>query len=310
MNKKAVKGILDIILVVTLALMYSKNVISMAFHEIGGLALCGLFLIHKGLNWDWIKAVGRKFTGSGLSCRTRLMMILDIALLVSFLLIAISGLCISKVVINNMEDMPAESAITQTASNEEAATGEAEQMTDFPAQGGRNNAWKTIHYFCSALALLIVGVHAGLHSKFIAARLRSVGIKELSRPACAVMLVIALGLGVYGITQTSFTSWLSMPFRTTQGEGQRGIDTTGDETVSSSDDESPAGQSDSDADTGSETSVRSDAERMGGHGQFEQFSFTRLLSTLAGFAGIMALVGTITALIDKRRACLSAKRTK
>ena len=60
MSKKMVKGLLDLVLVVLLVLLYNKNVISMAFHEVGGLILCGLFLIHKGLNLSWIKAVGKK----------------------------------------------------------------------------------------------------------------------------------------------------------------------------------------------------------------------------------------------------------
>lgn len=41
MSKKMVKGLLDLVLVVLLVLLYNKNVISMAFHEVGGLILCG-----------------------------------------------------------------------------------------------------------------------------------------------------------------------------------------------------------------------------------------------------------------------------
>lgn len=61
MNKNACakygKLFLDLILLVLLALMYQKKVISMGFHEIGGLALLGLFLLHKALNWQWSRAV-------------------------------------------------------------------------------------------------------------------------------------------------------------------------------------------------------------------------------------------------------------
>lgn len=48
---------MDLILLVFLALMYQKRAISMGFHETGGLVFCGLFLIHKALNWQWIRAV-------------------------------------------------------------------------------------------------------------------------------------------------------------------------------------------------------------------------------------------------------------
>ena len=53
MKKKTyLKMGLDLILFLLLALMYRKNAVCMRFHEIGGLVLCGLFLLHKGLNWQ------------------------------------------------------------------------------------------------------------------------------------------------------------------------------------------------------------------------------------------------------------------
>lgn len=47
---------LDLVLFALLVLMYQKRLISMEFHEIGGLALFGLFLVHKALNWKWLRA--------------------------------------------------------------------------------------------------------------------------------------------------------------------------------------------------------------------------------------------------------------
>ena len=57
LRKNGWKFILDILMALLLALMYNKRALGIAFHEIGGLALCGLFIIHKLLNWKWIKAV-------------------------------------------------------------------------------------------------------------------------------------------------------------------------------------------------------------------------------------------------------------
>ena len=56
-NRKYGKLLLDLVLLVLLALMYQKKVISMHFHEIGGLVLMGLFFLHKALNWKWIRGV-------------------------------------------------------------------------------------------------------------------------------------------------------------------------------------------------------------------------------------------------------------
>lgn len=56
-GKKYGKLLLDLALMVLLALMYQKTVISMHFHETGGLVLMGLFFLHKALNWKWIRGV-------------------------------------------------------------------------------------------------------------------------------------------------------------------------------------------------------------------------------------------------------------
>ena len=57
LRKNGWKFLLDIVMMFLLALMYNKRVLGMSFHEIGGLALAGLFIIHKLSNRRWIKAV-------------------------------------------------------------------------------------------------------------------------------------------------------------------------------------------------------------------------------------------------------------
>ena len=119
-KKTIVKVVLDIAMIIVLSLMYSKQALGMTFHEVGGLALIGAFLIHKGLNFEWIVRVTKKLkTADG---RTRLMWIIDALMVVLFFLIGLSGIFISKVV-----------------------------FTGLGIHGG--NAWKTIHYTSSALAL-------------------------------------------------------------------------------------------------------------------------------------------------------------
>ena len=52
-NLNIIKIALDIIMSALLVLMFNKNVISMEFHEIGGLIVCCFILIHKLLNWKF-----------------------------------------------------------------------------------------------------------------------------------------------------------------------------------------------------------------------------------------------------------------
>lgn len=54
------KLLLDICMLSLLVLMYQKRVISMRFHEVGGLVLFALFLLHNALNWKWVKAVSAR----------------------------------------------------------------------------------------------------------------------------------------------------------------------------------------------------------------------------------------------------------
>ena len=59
-HKRLLKLMLDAIMLVLLVLMYRKQVISIAFHEIGGLALIGLFVIHHLVNARWIASAPRR----------------------------------------------------------------------------------------------------------------------------------------------------------------------------------------------------------------------------------------------------------
>ena len=65
------KILLDICMLSPLVLMYQKRVISMCFHEVGGLILFALFLLHNALNWKWIKAVSARIFQRSLPPRSR-----------------------------------------------------------------------------------------------------------------------------------------------------------------------------------------------------------------------------------------------
>ncbi len=187
-KKTIVKIVLDVLMTVVIALMYRKQALGLAFHEIGGLALIGVFFIHKGLNFTWIRRVTVKLTKA--DARTRLMWIVDALMLVSFLAVGVSGIFISKVA--------------------------------FPGLAVRGGPWKSIHYGSAALALMLVGVHLGLHFRY----LRGIFSRwvRLPRVAAAALAAVIFVYGVYGIATTSFTRWLSMPFTWSAegGEGFRG----------------------------------------------------------------------------------------
>lgn len=172
-----VKLALDIVLLVLLLLMYKKDVLGLSFHEIGGILLCGLFIIHKLINVKWILAITGKLFSKGVSRRLKLNWLIDFLQLACFSYILVSGILISKVVF---------------------------------ASGGHGAALvKTGHYAASALALLLVGVHIGLHYGWISKRTPVYRLPLWVRRASAVLIsVVILGFGVYQMTATSFLRWM------------------------------------------------------------------------------------------------------
>ncbi|MCK9356726.1 MAG: hypothetical protein M0R22_06230, partial [Dehalococcoidia bacterium] len=81
MKKNVIRICLDVAMAVLLILMYRKTAVSMEFHEIGGLVVCGLFVFHNLLNRRWIAAISGRLFGRTLAPRTRLGYVVDMLLL-------------------------------------------------------------------------------------------------------------------------------------------------------------------------------------------------------------------------------------
>ena len=177
LRKNGWKIVLDILMAILLVLMYNKRVLGMSFHEIGGLALCGLFIIHQLLNLRWIKAVTTGLFSRRTPARQKLYWVLDLLLFVSYGYILFSGIMISKIV--------------------------------FPTVQG-SNVFKMGHYAAAALALALTGVHVGLHIGSM--RQRIPFLRKLPtwlRRGFAILLSVAvLVFGGMQLTSTSFIQWL------------------------------------------------------------------------------------------------------
>lgn len=181
MKKNWVKLGLDLIMAVGLFSLFSVAAVGLAFHEVVGLALFGAFVLHLALNWRWIVSFTRRLFAKNIPLKIRIGYILNVLLLISFLIIIASGITMSKFVF----------------------AGIFEEVETF----------KPAHYFFSALALVLVGIHTGLHWAFIKAmfnkviKLPKVAIKPL---AATALLLIITG-GAWGLTSSSFTAWIAAP---------------------------------------------------------------------------------------------------
>lgn len=185
------KLVLDLILLVLLALMYQKRVISMRFHELGGLVLIGLFLLHKALNWTWIRSV----TSGILHRRVKLnaLWLVDALLLLSMTAVLVTGLLISKTLPTALEGA---------------------------------FFLKPLHYFFAALAIVLTGIHLGLHWPLLRGSVwNKLPLKGHARTATgAVLLCVVMGAGAYALATTSILSWFSQPFfgRMPMADGMHG----------------------------------------------------------------------------------------
>ena len=178
-HARALKLALDAVMLILLVLMYRKQAISLAFHEIGGLALIGLFVVHHLVNARWIGAATRRLFAKGTPGLVRARYIVDALLLVSFLAVGITGVLISKVVFS------------------------------FHIQGNI----QSLHYFSSALAIVLMGVHLGLHADYMFGKLLRRGGNKIAKVALSVVLAAMMIFGGYCLFTTQFVSYLTAPLQ-------------------------------------------------------------------------------------------------
>lgn len=139
--KNIIRILLDAVLTAAfLVLMDPRSVGGIGFHEWAGLALCVFFLVHKALNWKWIRGVTRALFGR-IPWKTRVSYLLDVLLLLGMACIVVSGMKIARTI----------------------------DFTWLPRLGSAG-LWRTLHASGSMLVLAVVGVHLGLHGDWIRAR--------------------------------------------------------------------------------------------------------------------------------------------
>lgn len=128
--------------IVMLLLMDPRSFYGIVFHEWAGLAIGIFFIIHKILNWNWIKKVTVCFFGRAKS-RARLNYILDVVLLAGLVLMVLSGIAIARSIDFSWLNL-----------------------------GGSRMFWRVMHTSSSFITLALFGIHLGLHWKWVLARLK------------------------------------------------------------------------------------------------------------------------------------------
>jgi cytochrome b subunit of formate dehydrogenase len=104
----------------------------MLWHEILGLAIIGIFIVHNLLNLKWIKSISKNILKNKINKKTKFMYILDILLIFLAIITGISGIGISKSILTNIffENL---------------------------------SLWTYIHNLSAYLLFAGIGIHIGLH---------------------------------------------------------------------------------------------------------------------------------------------------
>lgn len=128
-QKQNFKLALDIIMLLLSVTFFNKSLISLSYHEIAGLILIGIFVLHIVINLKAISVMCRKFVK--VPAETKAGVVVDFLLILCFAWIGISGIMISKTI------------LTGISSN--------------------HMVFKLGHMFAGGLSVVLLGVHIGLH---------------------------------------------------------------------------------------------------------------------------------------------------
>ena len=183
MKKNMWKMILDIVMILILVLLYNSHVANLIFHELTGLIVCGLFIVHCFLNRKWLIGISRKFFTASLPFKTRFGYVINLFLLITFTMLIVSGINTSQVL--------------------------------FPANA-TGGIWRGLHHQAGAISILLVGIHLGLHWGFILHMAKKTfPLSAKIALKISPLLVVAIVLfGSYHLATGSFKNWLSEPFVT------------------------------------------------------------------------------------------------
>ncbi|MCK9192087.1 MAG: DUF4405 domain-containing protein [Sphaerochaetaceae bacterium] len=170
-NKLTKYLILDTVHIFLFVILYDRGSTGMSIHEIAGLTMLSLCVVHVVIHPKYVVNTTRKAfsRGSGLSKKARFSYMLSFLMALAFILMIVSSISISQVVFNN-------------------------RGTIF---------MKHLHRMLAALLLLMVGIHLGLHYKMIARKLK------MNKIVSIIMIASALIFGIYSLSTGKYISYLT-----------------------------------------------------------------------------------------------------
>ena len=173
--KLKLRRVLDILMTLALPCLMAYELIGEATHEILGLCMTALFILHHAMNRSWHR---RLFRGKYTAYRTALTF-LDCLLIIVFVTQAVSGIMMAKHV-----------------------------FPDLPHAGRRSFA-RVLHLLGAYWGYLLCCLHAGMHMTGLWSKYLRSG-KPLLKTTLKLMLAALSAYGVYAFIHRGFPGYLTL----------------------------------------------------------------------------------------------------
>ncbi len=188
---RTIKIILYVIMTIIMLILMNTNITGMELHEILGVGIFLIFLIHKILNIKWIIAITKNIFSKKVNLKTKIVYILNVILLITITANVITGILISKCILTNI-----------SISNSQNLS-----------------SW---HKFISYWSLIIISIHIGLHWEMLINMFKKVfKITKESIITKYVLKIVYLAIavsGIYSLTKTQINKNFILPINNNQNK--------------------------------------------------------------------------------------------
>lgn len=178
---KKIKIVLDIIMFISMILLMRTNITGLQLHEILGICLFIIFIIHKIINFKWVKSVGKNILNKNMKSKSKIMFLLDLILLIFVTLNVTTGILVSKFIL-----------VSITINNIETVT--------------------ILHKFFAWWSLILISIHIGLHWEnvvnYFERKFKSLKENKILQIFFVLLYITITIIGIWSISRTSVYSKL------------------------------------------------------------------------------------------------------
>lgn len=162
------KIIIDVLLLINTLLLTSLDYFGTLGHEVLGISMGILIIIHIITNWNWIKNVSKNF--SKVNKKTKVMYIINILTMIVYLGAVIFGIMISREI--------------------------------FKLKTNSNYNFIVTHNICGRLAIIVMFIHVGMHLDIIFNKIENRKVKYAIYILYIIIAILLSGYSIFKLTHS------------------------------------------------------------------------------------------------------------